>query len=64
MDSEQDNLIQSKDSNLNLEEKESAAFKKILDEQEDSSLSSNEYGGSNEVVTRLFRKLYQFKHIC
>ena len=49
MDPQTNNLEDSKEEILNQDEKDSADFKKIVDEQEESSISSNDYGGSNEV---------------
>ena len=49
MDLESNNLEERKNENFNQDEKDSADFKKIVDEQEESSVSSNDYGGSNEV---------------
>ena len=51
MNSEGEDFEKRKEGSLTPEDKESSGFKKILDEQEDSSLSSNDYGGSNEVIS-------------
>ena len=51
MNGEREDFEKSKEGSLTPEDKESSGFKKILDEQEDSSLSSNDYGGSNEVIS-------------
>ena len=49
MENENYNMEQQKDGNLTPDEKKSIEFRKLADEREDSSISSNDYGGSNEV---------------
>ena len=55
MNSEGEDFEKRKEGSLTPEDKESSGFKKILDEQEDSSLSSNDYGGSNEVISIILK---------
>ena len=49
MENENYNMEQQKDGNLTPDEKNSMEFRKLADEREDSSISSNDYGASNEV---------------
>ena len=57
MNGEREDFEKIKEGSLTPEDKESSGFKKILDEQEDSSLSSNDYGGSNEVISTILKYL-------
>ena len=49
MENENFNMEQQKDGNLTPDEKNAIEFRKLAGEPEDSSISSNDYGGSNEV---------------
>ena len=64
MNSEGEDFEKRKEGSLTPEDKESSGFKKILDEQEDSSLSSNDYGGSNEVISTVWNSQIEFEIIC
>ena len=50
MENENYNMEPQKEGNLTPDEKNSIEFRKLAGEPEDSSISSNDYGGSNEVI--------------